>query len=76
VISADLPALGRLTPGAEVRFSPIDIEAAEALRRQLAAEMAALARRMLSVPGEVRIDPAALETSNLVSGMIDALGEG
>ena len=40
VISADLPALGRLTPGAKVAFEAVDIEAAEAAARQLAADIA------------------------------------
>ena len=73
VISADLPALGRLTPGAKLRFGLISIEEAEARRRQQAAELAALAQRILPVPPMANLDEAALQGSNLVSGMIDAL---
>ena len=36
VISADLPALARLSPGAKVRFEAVDMEAADAARRALA----------------------------------------
>jgi biotin-dependent carboxylase-like uncharacterized protein len=35
VISADLPALGRLAVGATIRFEPVSIPAAEAARREL-----------------------------------------
>ena len=46
VISADLPALGRMTPGAKVAFAAVDIDAAEAAARRLAAEIQALPGRM------------------------------
>ncbi len=42
VISADLPALGRLVPGSKMAFEAVDIEAAEAAARLLAAELAAM----------------------------------
>jgi biotin-dependent carboxylase-like uncharacterized protein len=73
VISADLPALGRLTPGAQVRFEVVSIEAAEAARRAQAAELAALARLISPLPRTVEIDEGRLQGSNLVSGMVDAL---
>jgi biotin-dependent carboxylase-like uncharacterized protein len=73
VISADLPALGRLTPGATVRFRMVGIEEAEAARRQLADLLAQLAQRILPAPRAARIDEAQLQDANLVSGMIDAL---
>ena len=73
VISADLPALGRLTPGATVRFRMVGIEEAEAARRQQADLLAQLAQRLLPVPRAARIDEAQLQDANLVSGMIDAL---
>ena len=40
VISADLPALGRLPIGAKIRFEPVTIETAHAARRALFAEIA------------------------------------
>ncbi|HEU0061121.1 MAG TPA: biotin-dependent carboxyltransferase family protein [Hyphomicrobiaceae bacterium] len=73
VISADLPALGRLTPGATVRFRRVSIEEAEAARRQQAALIAELAQRLIPAPRAARIDEAQLQGANLVSGMIDAL---
>jgi len=73
VISADLPALGRLTPGAKVRFCVVGIEEAEARRRQQAAELATLAQRIVPVPRAAVVDEARLSGANLVSGMIDAL---
>ena len=42
VISADLPALGRLTPGAKVAFQAVGIDEAEAARREMAACIADL----------------------------------
>ena len=66
-------ALGRLTPGATVRFRMVGIEEAEAARRQLADLLAQLAQRILPAPRAARIDEAQLQDANLVSGMIDAL---
>ena len=43
VISADMPALGRLTPGAKVAFEAVDIAAAEAAHRQHRADIDAIA---------------------------------
>lgn len=74
VISADLPALGRLTPGAVVRFAVVSIEAAEAERRRQAAELDTLGQRIVPLPRLAVVDEAALQRANLVSGMIDALG--
>jgi allophanate hydrolase subunit 2 len=73
VISADLPALGRLSPGATVRFRTVGIAEAEAARRQQAALLAQLAQRIVAAPRAARIDEAQLQDANLVSGMIDAL---
>jgi biotin-dependent carboxylase-like uncharacterized protein len=73
VISADLPALGRLTPGATLRFRSVNIEEAEAARRLQAAVLARLADQIVAAPRTARIDEAQLQGANLVSGMIDAL---
>jgi allophanate hydrolase subunit 2 len=73
VISADLPALGRLTPGASVRFRLVGIEEAEAARREQAALLGQLPQRIVAAPRTARIDEAQLQGANLVSGMIDAL---
>ena len=72
VISADIPALGRLTPGAHVAFEAVDIPAAEAAHRQFRAELDGLAERVEPVRSTPQIDEAKLLAANLVSGMIDA----
>ena len=54
VASADIGVLGRLRPGAPLRFELVDVAAAEALRRDLeawfTAAAAAIARRRASAP--------------------------
>ena len=70
VISADMPALGRLMPGAKVAFKAVDIAAAEAAHRQHRADLDAIADSIVGV--RAAIDAAKLLESNLVSGMIDA----
>jgi biotin-dependent carboxylase-like uncharacterized protein len=72
VISADLPALGRLVPGAQVAFGAVDIEAAEAAARRLAADLAALSDRIVPARREPVLDAARLLAENLVSGVADA----
>jgi biotin-dependent carboxylase-like uncharacterized protein len=71
VISADMPALGRLTPGAKVTFAAVDIAAAEAAHRQLNADIEAVAGSIVPVRAAA-IDATKLLEFNLVSGMIDA----
>jgi biotin-dependent carboxylase-like uncharacterized protein len=67
VIAADLPALGRLAPGAKVAFAAVSIAEAEAAHRRHAARLAALpVRRTPS------FEAAALLGSNLVSGVVSA----
>lgn len=70
VISADLPGLGRVGPGAEVRFECVAVDVAEALARSLAAEIAAWPGRLEDVmpAGDVM---ARLIGANLISGVID-----
>ena len=50
VISADLPALGRLAVGAKIAFEPVTLEAAEAARRTLVAEIDALHEKVVPLP--------------------------
>ncbi|HJZ32225.1 MAG TPA: biotin-dependent carboxyltransferase family protein [Hyphomicrobiaceae bacterium] len=73
VISADLAALGRLTPGQQVRFQRVDIEAAEAACRTQAAFIASLSQKIVPAAEPASVDETALQRANLVSGMIDAL---
>jgi biotin-dependent carboxylase-like uncharacterized protein len=72
VISADLPALGRLTPGQKVAFEAVTIEAAEAARAQLEADIAVLGAELRSVREEAVVDERALLRANLVSGVVSA----
>jgi biotin-dependent carboxylase-like uncharacterized protein len=74
VISADLPALGRLPIGAKFRFAPVTIEAAQAARRELFAEIARIQERIGPVVrGADSIDVAPLLYDyNLISGVVDA----
>ncbi len=72
VISADLPALGRMTPGAKFAFEVVGIEAAETAARQLAADIAGLAARLAPVRREAAIDVGRLMGENLVSGVVNA----
>ncbi len=70
VISADLPALGRLAPGARVAFEAVSVAAAEAAYRQFRANLDAMAGQIGSV--RATVDEARLLGANLVSGMINA----
>jgi len=76
VISADIPSLGRLTPGARIAFAAVSIEAAEAAARQLASDIAAMAASITPVPHSSVIDPKRLMVENLVSGVVSARGGG
>jgi len=74
VISADLPALGRLPIGAKIRFEPVSIESAHAARRDLFAEIARIHHRIVPVdhsPGIADVAPL-LHDYNLISGVVDA----
>jgi biotin-dependent carboxylase-like uncharacterized protein len=72
VISADIPALGRMMPGAAIAFAAVDIEAAEAAARQLAADIAGLAASVAPVRREPAVDATRLMGENLVSGVVSA----
>jgi biotin-dependent carboxylase-like uncharacterized protein len=72
VISADIPALGRLTPGARIAFEAVSLEAAEAAARELAAKLAAMAAGIAPLRRPPRIDPLRLMAENLVSGVVSA----
>jgi biotin-dependent carboxylase-like uncharacterized protein len=72
VISADLPALGQLTPGAKVAFQAVSIDEAEAARREMAARIADLEASVVPARREGVIDEAKLMAANLVSGAVDA----
>ncbi|MBS9477992.1 biotin-dependent carboxyltransferase family protein [Ancylobacter radicis] len=73
VISADLPAAGRLLPGAEIRFAAVSVAEAEQARRELESEMARLIASLVPVREGARVDMDALWRANLVSGVVSAL---
>jgi len=50
VASVDLPAFGRLAPGAKIRFEAVTVEKAEAARRELELQFLEL-RSVLALPG-------------------------
>ena len=73
VISADLPALGRVGPGTALRFSSIAVAEAERLRRGLDAGIAAWPRRLVPALASGP-DLSRLYDRNLISGVVDADG--
>jgi biotin-dependent carboxylase-like uncharacterized protein len=78
VISADLPALGRLPIGGKIAFEQVTVEAAQAMRRILLAEIAGLHDRIVPITGGdadiadmARVAPLLFDC-NLISGVVDA----
>lgn len=73
VISADVPELGRLSIGSKIRFEPVTVEAAQALRRDMLAYLDGL--RDCIVPIDRTSDDLGplLFDHNLISGVVDAL---
>jgi 5-oxoprolinase (ATP-hydrolysing) subunit C len=71
VISADLPALGQMRPGQEVRFEAVTLDAAVAARRALASWLDALPGCLVPLGA---LDSERLLAANLISGVTS--GEG
>lgn len=77
VISADLPALGRLGAGSRVAFERVSLEEAEAAGRAHLAFVERLPSRLSPLSAAWSRDlPARLGETNLVSGVIDACAWG
>jgi biotin-dependent carboxylase-like uncharacterized protein len=72
VISADLPALGRLPIGSKVSFAPITLEAAAAARRELAAALEQLGDKIVPLSPAPAVVMSRLLECNLISGVHDA----
>ena len=72
VISADLPRVGRLKPGARLRFQAVEVAAAEAARRAQEQALQGLLAGLRPARPEGGLDLDALYTANLISGMVDA----
>jgi allophanate hydrolase subunit 2 len=72
IISADLPALGRLPIGAKISFAPVTLEDAEAARRKLVAEIDGLASRIVPIGFDEADVTTRLLDCNLIGGVVDA----
>jgi biotin-dependent carboxylase-like uncharacterized protein len=72
VISADLPALGRVPIGAKIAFEPISVEVAQDLRRKLAAEIEQIYDQIVPIDRDAVEIATLLLDCNLISGVIDA----
>jgi biotin-dependent carboxylase-like uncharacterized protein len=72
VISADIPALGRLRCGASLRFMPATMEEAVEARRRMIAEIEGFAARATPLRAALcELMPRLME-NNLISGVFDA----
>jgi biotin-dependent carboxylase-like uncharacterized protein len=72
VISADMPALGRLPIGAKLAFKAVTLEIAEAARRELYNDIDGLSDRIVPL-GWASVDVTTrLLGCNLISGVADA----
>jgi biotin-dependent carboxylase-like uncharacterized protein len=74
VISADLPAVGRLPIGAKIEFEPVTVEVAQALRRAMFAEIERIGHCIVPISGgdtDVADVVLHLSDANLISGVVD-----
>lgn len=72
VVSADLPAVGRLKPGDPLRFEAVTVAEAEAARRSLEAAVRHAERDLVPADQISALDSGALYRDNLVSGVVNA----
>jgi len=72
VISADLPALGRVRIGDTIAFQEVGVEEAQALRRGLLQEIEAIPSRVVRARRSIDDLTACLLGSNLISGVVNA----
>lgn len=72
VISADLPALGRLPIGSKIAFTAVTLEKAAAARRQFVATLENVAERIVGVAPPAAAVALRLLECNLISGVHDA----
>lgn len=70
VASVDLPRLGRLLPGQVVRFAPVSVEEAEALRRDQEARIARAIADFKPARPPGGIDLVRLYEENLIDGVV------
>ena len=69
VISSDIPKLGRMMPGADVRFEAVSVEEAEAVASEHHKRKTALIESIESFSGSVQQLEHLLMTQNLISGV-------
>jgi allophanate hydrolase subunit 2 len=72
IISADLPALGRLPIGAKLSFTLVTLEEAAAARRTLYAALDAIGDKIVRLAPPPAAVAARLLEVNLISGVYDA----
>jgi biotin-dependent carboxylase-like uncharacterized protein len=72
VISADLPAIGRLPIGSKVSFAPITMAEAAAARRQLLATLEGIDDKIVRLSPPSAAVASRLLECNLISGVYDA----
>jgi biotin-dependent carboxylase-like uncharacterized protein len=72
VISADLPALGRIRMGGKIAFQQVTIEEAQSLRRKHLHDIDAIRGRIVPLTCTEEEITAHLFESNLISGAVDA----
>jgi biotin-dependent carboxylase-like uncharacterized protein len=72
VISADVPALGRLPIGAQISFAPVSVTEAAAARRELAAVMQRIGEQLAPLSPPPAAVASRLHECNLISGVYDA----
>jgi biotin-dependent carboxylase-like uncharacterized protein len=72
VISADLPAIGRLPIGAQIRFTSVSLEEAEAARRSFVAEIEGLPSKIVPIHQTIGELTPKLFDCNLIGGVVDA----
>jgi len=72
VISADLPAVGRLPIGSKISFTPVTLEQAAAARRELCAALDAIDDKIVRLSPPPAAVAARLTACNLISGVCDA----
>jgi biotin-dependent carboxylase-like uncharacterized protein len=71
VISADLPAAGRLKPGDEIGFVAVSVAEAQEARRSLEAALGRHMRGLVPAQTPAVLNQAALYGGNLISGVVD-----
>jgi biotin-dependent carboxylase-like uncharacterized protein len=74
VISADLPALGRLRIGDTISFEEVSLETAQALRRKLLDEVDDICEHIVPIARTEGEITKSLIEANLISGAVDACG--